>query len=273
MAGASFADLISFLQREEDTLKAVAQSDLCLRTGAGTKGNTYDSERLFFYKVYCHVVKTLTEDQKQEIAVWEDRLCKKQENAEFRRLVGILQSRKDELQKLGKLSLEACFSTNRSNDDKDLQFCRNFFRRKKASLSSEQEQELLSLEREICADSAAPRPLVDADCRKFVEIVQKRKDELQKLGKSSLEACFNTQHSKSDKDLRFCFNFLKRKKACFSPEQEQELLSLEMDICADGAALRPVVDADFRKFVEIVQKRKDELQKLGKSSLEACFNT
>ena len=219
-------------------------------------------------------------EQEQELLSLERDICadgaalRPVVDADFRKFVEIVQKREDELQKLGKSSLEACFNTQHSKSDKDLTFCFNFLKRKKASFSPEQEQELLSLERDICADGAALRPVVDADFRKFVEIVQKREDELQKLGKSSLEACFNTQHTKSDKDLTFCFNFLKRnKKASFSPEQEQELLSLEMDICADGAELRPVVDADFRKFVEIVQKRKDELQKLGKSSLEACFNT
>ena len=121
----------------------------------------------------------------------------------------------------------------------------------------------------MCGDLCGGRgatAVPDVDFRKFVEIVQKRKAELQKLSKSSLEACFNTQHSKSDKDLTFCANFWKRQKASFSPEQKQQLLSLEREICTED-------DVDFRKFVEIVQKRKAELQKLSKSSLEACFNT
>ena len=268
MAGASFTDLIAFLQREEESLKAVAKSDLksILRTGAGTKGNTADSERFHFYKIYCQLAKTLTEDQRNEIARWEDKLCTKQEDAEFRKFFNILETRKDELQKLSKSSLEACFNTQHSKSNKDLTFCANFWKRKKASFSPEQEQQLLSLEREICAEDVALRPVPDVDFRKFVEIVQKRKAELQKLSKSSLEACFNTQHSKSDKDLTFCANFWKRQKASFSPEQKQQLLSLEREICTED-------DVDFRKFVEIVQKRKAELQKLSKSSLEACFNT
>ena len=213
MAGTSFTDLVAFLQREEESLKAVAKSDLksTLRTGAGTKGNTADSERFHFYKIYCQLVKTLTEDQRNEIAQWEDKHCTKQENADFRHFVNILENRKDELQKLGKTSLEACFNTRHSKSDKDFTFCGNFLKRKKASFSPEQEEERLRLEREICTDDEALRPVVDADFRKFAEIVHKRKDELQKLGKSSLEACFNTQHSKIDKDLKFCSNFNGRK--------------------------------------------------------------
>ena len=81
MAGTSFTDLIAFLQREEESLKAVGKSDLksTLRTGAGTKGNAADSERLHFYKIYCQLVKTLTEDERNEIAQWKDKLCTKQE--------------------------------------------------------------------------------------------------------------------------------------------------------------------------------------------------
>ena len=39
-----------------------------------------------------------------------------------------------------------------SKRDKDLKFCSNFFQRKKASFSREQEQQLLSLEREVCTE-------------------------------------------------------------------------------------------------------------------------
>ena len=130
MAGASFTDLIAFLQREEESLKAVAKSDLksILRTGAGTKGNTADSERFHFYKIYCQLAKTLTEDQRNEIARWEDKLCTKQEDAEFRKFFNILETRKDELQKLSKSSLEACFNTQHSKSNKDLTFCANFWK-------------------------------------------------------------------------------------------------------------------------------------------------
>ena len=96
--------------------------------------------------------------------------------------------------------------------------CQFFETEESFSFSAEQEQELVSLEREICAVDVALRPVVDADFREFAEIVHKRKDELHKLGKSSLEACLNIQHSRSDKDLTFCFNFLKRKKSSFSAE-------------------------------------------------------
>ena len=187
-------------------------------------------------------------------------------DADFRKFAEIVHKRKDELQKLGKSSLEACFNTQHSKRDKDLKFCTNFLQRKQASLTSEQEQELLSLEKEICADAVALRPVVDADFRKFVEIVQTRKDELQKLGKSSLEACFNTQHSKRDKDLKFCTNFLQRKQASFSSEQEQELLRLEREVC--------VVNLDdFRRFTTLLQTRGQELAQTRLPDLHAVFSS
>ena len=43
----------------------------------------------------------------------------------------IVQKRKNELKALGQRTLEACFQTNKSNEDKDLNFVRNFFNRKK----------------------------------------------------------------------------------------------------------------------------------------------
>ena len=244
------------MQKRKDELQKLSKSSL--EACFNTQHSKRDKDLKFCSNFFQRKKASFSPEQKQQLLSLEREICH-EDDVDFRTFVEIVQKRKDELQKLSKSSLEACFNTQHSKSNKDLTFWANFLKRQKASFSPEQKQQLLSLEREICHED-------DVDFRKFVEIVQKRKDELQKLSKSSLEACFNTQHSKSNKDLTFCANFLKRQKASFSPEQKQQLLSLEREICHED-------DVDFRKFVEIVQKRKDELQKLSKSSLEACFNT
>ena len=41
------------------------------------------------------------------------------------------------------------------------------------------------------------------------------------MRKPSLEACFNSNPSKTDKDLKFCQNFFKRKKTSMTYEQQK----------------------------------------------------
>ena len=270
---ATFTALLEYLEREEDVLRALLAKDLksCLRTGGGTRGHVPNAERLKYYKVYCKLEPNLDSGQKEQIEFWEAKLCNMEKDPEFVRLLDIIHKRKDELQALGKSSLEACFQTNKSNEDKDLKFVRNFFNRKKNCLTAEQEAQLENLQMEICAGDVALRPVTDELFARVVDIIHKQKDELQALGKSSLEACFQTNKSNEDKDLKFVRNFFNRKKNCLTAEQEAQLENLQMEICAGDVALRPVTDELFARVVDIIHKQKDELQALGKSSLEACF--
>ena len=245
---ASLAQLLEYVQREEEVLKALGASDLkeCLRTGAGTKGHNKNAERLKFYRILNKISssKDLSEEQRQQIADWEARICssKPAVDKEYSRLLQILESRTSDLRKLGKTSLEDCFKTNQSNQDKELKFGRNFFRRKAASLTEEQKQELRKWEADICGDGEALRPAVDKEFNRLLQILESRKSDLRKLGKTSLEDCFMSNQSNQDKELQFGRNFFRRKAASLTEEQKQELRKWEADVCGDGEALRPAVD-------------------------------
>ena len=135
--------------------------------------------------------------------------------------------------------MQACFQTNKSNEDKDLTFARNFFRRKKNSLTPEQQEKLETLEMEVCSGDVALRPVTDALFARVVDIIHKQKDELQALGKSSLEACFQTNKTNEDKDLTFVRNFFRRKMITLTSEQKEQLENLEMEICAGDGRCGP----------------------------------
>ena len=107
--------------------------------------------------------------------------------ASFAQFINILQRRKSDLQDLGKTSLEACFMTNKSNQDKDLTFGRNFFRRKASSLSDEQKEELGKWEKEICGDGVALRPADDKEFNRLLEILERRKKDCKTLEKHLLK--------------------------------------------------------------------------------------
>ena len=177
------------------------------------------------------------------------------------------------MQELGKKSLKDCFSTHKSKQDRDFKFGQNFFSRKAASLTEAQKEELAKWEAEICGDSVALRPAVDTDFSRLLEILEKRKADLQELGKKSLKDCFTRNESNKDKDLQFGRNFFRRKAASLSEAQKEELAKWEAEICGDGVALRPAVDTDFSRLLEILEKRKTELQELGKTCLKDCFTT
>ena len=276
----AFASICNYLRREETALRGLGASDLkaCLRTGAGTKGHTADTERYKHYRLLNKIEKDLTIEQRQEILEWEAKLCghpnmEQSDATSFAQLADILQRRKTDLRELGKSSLEACFFTNKSKTDKDLKFGQNFFRRKAASLTDAQKEELAKWEAEICVDSVALQPVVDKEYNHLLEILEKRKTDLRELGKSSLEECFLTNKSNTDKDLKFGQNFFRRKAASLTDAQKEELAKWEAEICVDSVALQPVVDKEYNHLLKILEKRKTDLRELGKSSLEACFFT
>ena len=133
MESSLFEDLLCFLQKEELVLKALRATNLkaCLRTGTGTKGYEANAERAKYYRIYNKIEKSVTADQKATLMDWERRLCSEADDIDFARLLAIFASREEELKQMRKPSLEACFNSNLSNTDKDLNFGRNFFQRKK----------------------------------------------------------------------------------------------------------------------------------------------
>ena len=251
----------------------------CLRTGAGTHGHEANPERMKHYKLYCRLEKNFTEQHKQALKEWEDQICGDDAvlppafEAEFNRLIHILENREDELKGMRKRSLDECFGTNLSNTDPDLTFCRNFYGRKKGRLSEEQQKVLEGWNERICDDGAVVRPAIDADFLRLIGILERREDDLKAMRKSSLEACFMTNASNADSELKFGQNFLSRTKNSLSEEQQKVLDEWSEKICGDGAVVRPAIDTDaFQRFVFILDSRAQELIALRKHDLKAVFS-
>ena len=275
MESSLFEDLLRFLQKEELVLKALRATDLkaCLRTGTGTRGYEANAERAKYYRIYNKIEKQVTADQKATLMDWERRLCSEAEDIDFARLLTILENRQDDLRQMQKTSLEACFNSSLSNTDKDLSFCRNFWRRKNTSMTDEQQKVVDEWEGKICGDGAGLCPAIDADFTRLLTILENREDDLRQMRKTSLEACFNSNLRNIDKDLQFCRDFLRRKKTSWTDEQQKVVDEWEEKICGDGAGLCPAIDADFTRLLTILENREDDLRQMRKTSLEACFNS
>ena len=99
----------------------------------------------------------MTDEQQKVVDEWEEIICADGAglcpaiDADFARLLTILENRQDDLRQMQKTSLEACFNSSLGNRDKDLRFCQKFLRRKKASMTDEQQKVVDEWEEKICA--------------------------------------------------------------------------------------------------------------------------
>ena len=102
----------------------------------------------------------------------------------------------------------------------------------------------------VCKPAAsadgAPLRATGVDANTFARVIrtlEKFEEQLRRLGRASLLACFNASRKAADKDWTFCRMFFERKYDECSPEQKQILEEWRRKICqpavsADGAPLR-----------------------------------
>ena len=268
---------LTILKNRQDELRQMRKTSLeaCFNSSLGNR----DKDLRFCQNFLRRKNASMTHEQQKVVDEWEEKICGDGAglcpaiDADFTRLLTILENRQDELRQMRKTSLEACFNSSLGNRDKDLRFCQNFLRRKKASMTHEQQKVVDEWEEKICGDGAGLCPAIDADFTRLLTILENREDELRQMRKTSLEACFNSSLGNRDKDLRFCQNFLRRKNASMTHEQQKVVDEWEEKICGDGAGLCPAIDADFTRLLTILENRQDELRQMRKTSLEACFNS
>ena len=117
------------------------------------------------------------------------------------------------LRQMRKTSLEACFNSNLRNIDKDLQFCRDFFKRKKTSWTDEQQKVVDEWEEIICGDGAGLCPAIEADFARFALLYWKIvKMTCDKCKKQVSKHVSGHVVSNADNDLGFGRNFFRRRK-------------------------------------------------------------
>ena len=184
-------------------------------------------------------------------------------DAQFARVVDIIQKRRDEL------SLEACFQTSKSNKDKDFTFVRNFFRRKKSCLTLDQQETLEQLKCEICGT------INTEDFERFACILQNRAHDLHVACQPTLEAVLTSRRFK-DPDIRFCRNFWNLNASRLSAAQWEKVEELTAAIVhpksgSDRVALRPAVGRALEKFKNIIDRRQKEFLGVGACSVSGLF--
>ena len=79
-------------------------------------------------------------------------------------------------------------------------------------MTDEQQKVVDEWEEKICADGAGLCPAIEADFARLLTVLENREDDLRQMQKTSLEACFNSSLSNTDKDFKVLPKFLQAQK-------------------------------------------------------------
>ena len=133
------------------------------------------------------------------------------ESSLFEDLVCFLQKEELVLKALRATDLKACLRTGTGTKGYEAnaeraKYYRIYNNKIEKQVTPDQKATLMDWERRLCSEAE------DIDFARLLAIFASREEELKQMRKPSLEACFNSNLSKTDKNLKFCQNFFKRKK-------------------------------------------------------------
>ena len=196
-----FAATIVELQKQ--TLKDVVMSN------EKNKSQEWMNALNFFRRDYVF----LTLEDKELLEDWEFVLCNMSKlepvaflprlTRSFDRVKAIVWEQKDNLRLQKKVSLVDSFLTAHTQAIPMLGFAGVFLKRYLHRLSESQIAEVELWERDLCVTETEH---VD----KFLEMLQRRGSDLKKLNATSVEQLFSGHRKKSDADLRFGYDFVRR---------------------------------------------------------------
>ena len=182
------------------------------------------------------------------------------ESSLFEDLVCFLQKEELVLKALRATDLKACLRTGTGTKGYEANAERakyyRIYNKIEKQVTPDQKATLMDWERRLCSEAE------DIDFARLLAIFASREEELKQMRKPSLEACFNSNLSKTDKNLKFCQNFFKRKKTSMADEQQKVVDEWEEKIRGDGAGLCPAIDADFARLLTILENRQDDLRQI-----------
>ena len=198
---AHFAAEIVGLQKQ--TLRDVVLSN------ESNKNPQWLNAKTFFRRDYVF----LTVEEKDLLEDWELVLCDKSASESvaflprltrsFDRVKAVVGEQKEKLRLQKKVSLVDAFVSLDTQAMPMLCFCGVFLKRYVHRLGASQIAEVELWERDLCVSE---KEHVD----KFLEMLKRREAELKTLNATSVEQLFSGHRKKSDADLRFGYDFLRR---------------------------------------------------------------
>ncbi|CAL1170690.1 unnamed protein product [Cladocopium goreaui] len=172
-------------------------------SGTVSQSRTWGGICYRFVKNYIY--ESLNEEEKENWKDLERRVCVKHASAqpEFDRFVNILEDNREELQGMQKSTLLQFMCAAERTGKPEYVFGRNFWRRSYEKLDEDMKATLQEWETLLCV------PAVDS-VDKFMQILDRRKVELQSCGAASVKSLFNVHAKKQDAELRCCYDFMQR---------------------------------------------------------------
>ena len=277
---ARFDALVEYLESHEAELLNLNLPNLkqCLRTGVKSKTRAGDPERTKHYKFFCGAEHTFSTKQKELLLQVASRICVDETQQAFDKFMDFLRSRTEELSAVQAPSLLSFCSQHSRKSDQDMRFGYDFLTRKRSTLSEDQEAEIERFEIEYCKPDTEPGRLKQEAAKqrqfdKFICFLKSREQELAAVRPPSLLS-FCRQHSrKSDKDMRFGYDFLTRVGSkLMSEDQEAEIERFEIEYCkpdTEPGRLKQeaVKQRQFDKFICFLKSREQELAAVRPPSL------
>eukprot|EP00435_Cladocopium_sp_Y103_P055358 s956_g18.t1 len=214
-----FARLAAIVEGRKDELRAMRKPDI---RACFVNYRQNDSDFAFARSLFRSEGRRFTVSQDQVLQAWKREICVTEQDP-FERFVWIVESREEELSAMGKPDFHALFSSHSCKEDKDLKFCQNYWTRIVSQMSEEPAlffaslnsclvvEQLDELEARICVGAGDGRAALWPAVVKFDAILdRRRKEEFAAVGAASVQSLFARHSLKTDKELRFCYNFVSR---------------------------------------------------------------
>ena len=152
-----------------------------------------------------HPYENLTDKEKEKWKELEERICVDDSpvQQQFDRFMKMLEDNRDELKAMQKSTLLELMCVAERTGNKEYIFGRNFWRRRYENLDEDMKAKLQKWEALLCVPSVGS---VD----KFLQILDRRKVELQSFGAASVESLFAVHAMKGDAERRCCYDFMQR---------------------------------------------------------------
>ena len=201
----AFEHFCSVAEQHVDAMRAVRKltlEEVCLSRAAMESSVWGGVCRGFARR---HPYETFNEQEKEKWKELEERICVDDSpvQQQFHRFMKMLEENRDELKGMQKSSLLELMRAAERTGNKEYIFGRNFWRRSYDKLDEDMKATLQEWEAQLCV-----RAVDSVD--KFMQIVHRRKVELQSFAAASVESLFAVHAMKGDAELRCCYDFMQR---------------------------------------------------------------
>ena len=263
----AFANFLAYIEKEADTLKVLQCDTLkdCLMTGKATGQREGDSARFKHYKIYLTLQKEMSAEQRQVIEEWERRNCVLEAarfSLAFRKFCSVVEQHLEEMKDLRRATLkEVCLSYVAKQYPAWGGVCRAYVTRHPyENLTDKEKEKWKELEERICVDDSPVQQQFD----RFMKMLEDNRDELKAMQKSTLLELMCVAERTGNKEYIFGRNFWRRRYENLDEDMKAKLQEWEALLCVPSVG-------SVDKFLQILDRRKVELQSFGAASVESLF--